>query len=98
LRRAFANSGLIAMSRAIFHRFGSDKVPNQSNLGLVEAAGAEPDSRAENAQVIDSENARIGMFSKIAKSSVRSLYSDFPEFQELPNSTFTRSLFAKRAL
>ena len=64
---------------------------------LVEAAGVEPDTRIENAQVIDSGNARIGMFSKIAKSTVRLLYSHFPEFQELPNSTFRRSHFAKRA-
>jgi hypothetical protein len=49
-------------------------------------AGVEPDDLFETAQLIDSEIARIGMFSKIAKSTVRSLYSHFPEFQELPNS------------
>jgi hypothetical protein len=67
------------------------------NKLYVEAVGVEPDTRVENAHVIDSGNARIGMFSKIAKSTVRSLYSHFPEFQELPNSTFRRSLFSKRA-
>ena len=51
---------------------------------VVEAAGVEPDTRVENAQLTDSENARIGMISKIDKSTVRSLYGDFPEFPELP--------------
>ena len=51
---------------------------------LVEAAGVEPDIGVENAQLIDSGNARIGMNTKIAKSTVRSLYGDFPEFPELP--------------
>lgn len=37
------------------------------------------------------------MFSKIAKSTVRSLYSHFPEFQEFPHSTF-RSKFPLQAL
>jgi hypothetical protein len=49
----------------------------------VEAAGVEPDIGAENAQLIDSENARIGMISWIAKSAVRSLYSLFPELPKL---------------
>jgi hypothetical protein len=62
-----------------------------SNLKLAEAAGVEPGISVENAQLIDSENARIGMISKIAKSTVRSLYSHFPEFQDLPNSTFRQS-------
>jgi hypothetical protein len=52
---------------------------------MVEAAGVEPDIGVENAQLIDSENARIGMISRIAKSTVRSLYSLFPELPELPN-------------
>ena len=51
---------------------------------MVEAAGVEPDISVENAQLIDSENARIGMISKIAKSIVRSLYSLFPELPEIP--------------
>ena len=51
---------------------------------MVEAAGVEPDNIIETAQLIDSENARIGMISKIAKSTVRSLYSLFPELPELP--------------
>jgi hypothetical protein len=54
------------------------------NLELVEAAGVEPDISVENAQLTDSENARIGMISGIAKSAVRSLYSLFPELPELP--------------
>ena len=54
-------------------------------MDLVEAAGVEPDIGVENAQLIDSENARIGMISRIAKSTVRSLYSLFPELPELPN-------------
>ena len=64
---------------------------------MVEAAGVEPDNPFETAQLIDSEIARIGIFSIIAKSTGRSLYSYFPEFLKLPNSTFRRSLFAKRA-
>ena len=50
----------------------------------MEAAGVEPDIDAENTQLIDSENARIGIISRITESTVRSLYSLFPEFQELP--------------
>ena len=49
-----------------------------------EAAGVEPDISVENAQLIDSENARIGMISRIAKSTVRPLYSLFSELLELP--------------
>ena len=41
------------------------------NKLMVEAAGVEPDTGVENAQVIDSEIARIGMISRIAKSTVR---------------------------
>ena|SRR5579863_6559137 len=59
-------------------------------LGMVEAAGVEPDTSVENAQVIDFGNARSGMFSKIAKSTVRSLYSLFPEFQQLLIPSFRR--------
>jgi hypothetical protein len=64
---------------------------------LVEAAGVEPDNSVENAQLIDSGNARIGMIFRIAKSTVRSLYGDFPEFPQLPNSTFGRPFLAKTA-
>jgi hypothetical protein len=42
---------------------------------MVEAAGVEPDMSVENTQLTDSENARIGMNSRTAKSTVRSLYS-----------------------
>ena len=52
---------------------------------MVEAAGLEPDISVENAHLIDSGNARIGMISRIAKSTVRSLYSLFPELPEFPN-------------
>ncbi len=55
------------------------------NILMVEAAGVEPEMSVENAHLIDSENARIGMISTIAKSTVRSLYGLFPEFPELPN-------------
>ena len=51
---------------------------------MVEAAGVEPDTRVENAQLIDSEIAQIGITAMIAKSTVRSLYSLFPELPELP--------------
>jgi len=51
---------------------------------VAETAGVEPDIGVENAQLIDSGNARIGMTSKIAKSTVRSLYSHFLELPELP--------------
>jgi hypothetical protein len=64
---------------------------------MVEAAGVEPDISVENAQLIDSENARIGMISRIAKSTVRSLYSLFLELSELPKSTSGRLHLAKRA-
>ena len=46
---------------------------------MVEAAGVEPDIGVENAQLIDSEKARIGMIFGSTKSTVRSLYSHFPE-------------------
>jgi len=49
-----------------------------------EAAGVEPAISIENTKLTDSENARIGMISRIAKSTVRSLYSLFPELLELP--------------
>jgi hypothetical protein len=62
-----------------------------------EAAGVEPDIGVENTQLIDSGNARIGMNTKIAKSTVSSLYGDFPEFPQLPNSAFRRPFLAKTA-
>ena len=58
---------------------------------MVEAAGVEPDIGVENAQLIDSGNARIGMIFRIAKSTVRSLYGDFPELPELPKLHFQTS-------
>jgi hypothetical protein len=63
----------------------------------VEAAGVEPDIDIENAQLIDSGNARIGMNTKIAKSTVRSLYSLFPELPELPKLHLQTALLAKTA-
>jgi hypothetical protein len=63
---------------------------------LVEAAGVEPEMSAENTQLIDSEKVRIGMISRTAKSTVRSLYGHFPGPQ-LPNSTFGRPVLAKKA-
>ena len=57
--------------------------------------GVEPDIGVENAQLIDSGIAWIGMNTKIAKSTVRSLYGDFPEFPQLPNSTFGRPFWRK---
>ena len=68
-----------------------------NDLRMVEAAGVEQDIGVENAQLIDSGIAWIGMNTKIAKSTVRSLYGDFPEFPQLPNSTFGRPFLAKRA-
>ena len=62
---------------------------------LVEAAGVEPDKRIENTQLVDSEIAKIGMNSTISNSTVRSLYSLFQEFPELPNPTFGQPHFAK---
>jgi hypothetical protein len=38
---------------------------------MVEAAGVEPENPFEGTQLIDFENARIGMMSTIAKSAVR---------------------------
>jgi hypothetical protein len=64
---------------------------------MVEAAGVEPDISAEDAQLIDSVIARIEMNSTISKSTVRSLYSLFPEFPELLNSTFGRPRFGEKA-
>ncbi len=61
----------------------------------MEAAGVEPDISAENAQLIDSENARIGMISRIPKSTVRSLYSLFSELPELPKLHLQTPLLAK---
>ncbi len=69
--------------------------PLKINKLMVEAAGVEPDISVENAQLIDSENAQIGVTSKIAKSTVRSLYSLFPEFPEFPKLHLQTSLIAK---
>jgi hypothetical protein len=66
-----------------------------SSLVMVEAAGVEPDISVENAQLIDSENVRTGMISRIAASTVRSLYSLFPDFPESPSSTFRRPFWRK---
>ena len=62
---------------------------------MVEAAGVEPETRVENTQVIDSGNAGNDMFSGTAKSTVRSLYSHFPECPQLQNSAFGRPLLTK---
>ena len=64
----------------------------------MEAAGVEPEMNAENTQLIDSENARIGMISRIAKSTVRSLYCLFPGLPELPKLHLQTSLLGERAL
>jgi len=52
--------------------------------GLVEAAGVELAYGTENRQVVESVTARIGAIFRIAKSTVRSLYSSFPEIQQVP--------------
>jgi hypothetical protein len=65
---------------------------------MVEAAGVEPNTRVENTQVIDSENARIGMISAIAKSNCTVTVRPFPEFPELQDSTFGRPNLAKSIL
>lgn len=57
-------------------------------LDAAEAAGVELETRVENAEVIDSGNARIGTISMNANSIVRSLYGHFSEFQ---NSRTPRS-------
>jgi hypothetical protein len=46
-------------------------------------------------ELIDSGNAQTGMISKIAKSTVRSLYSLFAEFPERLKLHLQTSLFAK---
>jgi hypothetical protein len=55
---------------------------------MVEAAGVEPDKAAENTQLVDRGNARIGTNCITSKSAVQSLYSVLPEFQntQLPPS------------
>jgi len=68
------------------------------NMLVVEAAGVEPEISVENAQLTDSVNATIGMIPRIAKSTVRSLYSHFPEFPQLPDSTFGRPLFGEKSI
>ena len=65
--------------------------------GMVARDGVEPDISVEDAQLTDSVNARIGMISNNAKSTVRSLYSLFPELLELQSSTFRRPYFCERA-
>lgn len=57
---------------------------------MVEAAGVEPDKAAENTQLVDRGNARIGTNCITSKSAVQSLYSVLPEFPEHPTSTFGR--------
>ena len=64
---------------------------------MVEAAGVEPDIGIENAQLIDSGIAWIGMNTKIAKSTVRSLYSLFPELPELPKLHLQTASFDEKA-
>lgn len=54
------------------------------NMLVVEAAGVEPDNLIDTAQLIDSEIARFGRNSTTSKSTVRSLYSLFPDFPESP--------------
>ncbi len=65
---------------------------------MVEAAAVEPDISVENTQLIDSENARIGMISRIAKSTVRSLHSLFPEFPELLNLHLRTAPFGEKSI
>ena len=50
----------------------------------MEAAGVEPAYSIEYRQVVRSVNARIGAIFRNAKSTVRSLYSPFPEIQQVP--------------
>ncbi len=64
-----------------------------SGFGTV--VGVEPEKSIENTQLIDSGNARIGMISKIATSTVRSLYGHFPECLQIPLSTFGRPFWRK---
>ncbi len=64
---------------------------------LVEAAGVEPDIGVENAQLIDSENDRIGMISMIAKSTVRSLYV-FPKMPTSPKLHLQTALFGEKSI
>jgi hypothetical protein len=66
-----------------------------NDLNMVEAAGVEPDIGVENAQLIDSEKARIGTIFRSTKSTVRSLYSHFPECPQLLNPTFGRPFWRK---
>jgi hypothetical protein len=68
------------------------------NMLVVEAAGVEPDIGVENAQLIDSGNARIGMIFRIAKSTVLSLYSLFPELPELPKLHLQTSQSRKKSI
>ena len=71
-----------------------DKLLKTSNLKLVEAAGVEPDTRAENAQVTDSGNARSGMISEIAKSASTVTVRSLPRMTTTPSLHF-RMLFRR---
>ena len=88
------------LTKAVFFAISMLFVCKQLKINklLVEAAGVEPDIGVEKAQLIDSENARIGVISRIAKSTVRSLYGHYPECPQLPNSTFGRPLFGEKSI
>ena len=53
---------------------------------MVEAAGVEPGTSVENAQLTDSENASNSSNASIAKSSVQITYKDLPELQDFQAS------------
>ena len=57
-------------------------------MTMVEAAGVEPDDPAENTQLVDHGNGRIGTNYIVSKSAVPPLYGVLPEFQnsQLPPS------------
>lgn len=64
---------------------------------LREAVGVEPGIGVENAQLIDSVNARIDVISRAAKTAMRPFYSHFPESPHLPDFASSGALLAKRA-
>jgi hypothetical protein len=70
--------------RSLYSADGESFAVRKQRSELVEAAGVEPEMSAQSTQLIDSEKARIGTISRTAKSTVRSLYSLFPELPELP--------------